>query len=361
VTRGEFDYSSSFGRENPEITVAEVKELLAGAGLVCTWTFETPDGMTWRTLWEREGLAVHAEFYGHYAEWAFEWATNSHAKLTQWSGVFNTMVPEWFSPMEEDNDYVPVTFWMQNPMTGGVASTRRYLNIHHWDQIDENYPARTRAQVAKLMSMEDGPESGAGKLVLMHGPPGTGKTRSILSLIKSWSSWCEASVVTDSDRFFGDPTYLNDLVFGMEGYKDWLLLIIEDGDEFIDVDDRKGQGVSRLLNICDGLMGQGLNILTLLTTNTEMARLNPALARPGRCVANIEFPSFPAEEAAQWLATNGIEREVEGEMTLAEMYAVLRGDDEQTETIDGVAAEYEVEVDPEIDEADDLVEAVPEV
>ena len=37
-----------------------------------------------------------------------------------------------------------------------------------------------------------------------------------------------------------------------------------------------GQGLARLLNVCDGMVGQGLRILILLTTNEDLGTMHPA-------------------------------------------------------------------------------------
>jgi len=67
-----------------------------------------------------------------------------------------------------------------------------------------------------------------------------------------------------------------------------------------------GQGLSRFLNVVDGLIGQGLRVLVLVTTNEKLRSLNPAVSRPGRCVARVEFTAFPAEEADAWLERRGL-------------------------------------------------------
>jgi hypothetical protein len=73
------------------------------------------------------------------------------------------------------------------------------------------------------------------------------------------------------------------------------------------------------------LIGQGLRILVLVTTNEPLKALHPAVARPGRCAANIEFGRLSAEEAADWLQDHG-EAEPVGEPTLlADLYATVEG------------------------------------
>jgi hypothetical protein len=77
-----------------------------------------------------------------------------------------------------------------------------------------------------------------------------------------------------------------------------------------------------LLNLTDGLLGQGVRSILLVTTNEPIARLHPAVRRPGRCWTSIDFGPFDAAEAAAWLALNDVDREVTHPATLAELYAI---------------------------------------
>jgi ATP-dependent 26S proteasome regulatory subunit len=69
------------------------------------------------------------------------------------------------------------------------------------------------------------------------------------------------------------------------------LIVAEDSDEFLRLSARReaGAALGRLLNLTDGILGQGSNTLILLTTNELLENLHPALIRPGRCLAQIEF------------------------------------------------------------------------
>jgi hypothetical protein len=86
-----------------------------------------------------------------------------------------------------------------------------------------------------------------------------------------------------------------------------------------------GQGLSRFLNVVDGLIGQGLRILVLVTTNEEIKKLHPAVARPGRCAANVSFGPLSQDEADAWLGERGADATVDGAATIAQLYA-LAGD-----------------------------------
>jgi hypothetical protein len=96
----------------------------------------------------------------------------------------------------------------------------------------------------------------------------------------------------------------------------------EDCDEYIS--QRPGGVVtgslSRLLNLTDGLFGQGSNAIVLLTSNASISRLHPAVTRPGRCLSTIEFAKFSRSEAS--LRTG--ERNAPA-MTLAQLYQIKNG------------------------------------
>ena len=68
-------------------------------------------------------------------------------------------------------------------------------------------------------------------------------------------------------------------------------IILEDTGELLHVDAKRdvGQALARLLNTTDGILGLGTPTMVLITTNEEIAKINPALTRPGRCAAAIEF------------------------------------------------------------------------
>jgi hypothetical protein len=105
----------------------------------------------------------------------------------------------------------------------------------------------------------------------------------------------------------------------------WRLIILEDCDELIRPTAKEGEGqnLARLLNITDGLPGQGLKLIVAITTNEPLARLHPAVSRPGRCIAEIEVGRLSPTEGRRWLG-RPVAIPAEG-VTLAELYAIERG------------------------------------
>ena len=107
----------------------------------------------------------------------------------------------------------------------------------------------------------------------------------------------------------------------------WRLLVLEDAGELLGIaaPAEVGRGFARLLNIADGLLGQGSRALILVTTNEPLGKLHPAALRPGRAMATVEFAPLEAAEASAWLAERGLERRLDSPATIAELHAMLAG------------------------------------
>lgn len=241
---------------------------------------------------------------------------------------------------------VPVTFWTRSP--NGPKSIQRDIDVPTWEDIRTNYSTGCRKELDYLHG--DFIPAFGGQLLLWHGVPGTGKTYAIRSLAQKWQDWAEVEYIVDPDAFFGDSAYMMGVLLdryvpridldeldddmqdrlGVDDDEDpednrnrkWRLFILEDCGELLmqDAKDRVGQGLSRLLNLVDGLIGQGLRILLLITTNEELGRMHPAVTRPGRAAMNIGFSTLNAEEVEAWAAQHDIQ--AKGIQTLAQLFSV---------------------------------------
>jgi hypothetical protein len=231
------------------------------------------------------------------------------------SRILDEVVDRCKEPLDKD---VRAALWLASP--DGPSRRLRTFSTPSWQEIARNYPERTAASLTALCAA--GPPSGTGRLLLWHGPPGTGKTSAVLALLDAWRDWCGADVIVDPERMFLDASYLVDVLAASVTSQPWRLIVCEDADEYLrsDARQRSGAGLGRLLNASDGLLGRGSRSMILLTTNDEVGRLHPAVTRPGRCMSLVEFGLLPRSVASAWLG-----EPVHDAMSLADLYERQRG------------------------------------
>jgi hypothetical protein len=152
-------------------------------------------------------------------------------------------------------------------------------------------------------------------LVLLHGHPGTGKTSYIRYLISSVNKNViflppnMASSITN-------PNLLSTLVENSNS-----IFVIEDAENIIvDRERNNCSPVSALLNICDGLLSDCLNIQIICSFNTDLSKVDNALMRKGRLIAKYEFKELEVEKAQVLSDKLGFDSTIHSAMKLADIY-----------------------------------------
>jgi len=162
-------------------------------------------------------------------------------------------------------------------------------------------------------------ENNGKGIILLHGDPGTGKT----SYIKYLST-----LIKEKDILFIPPSMAEMLSepsiipFLME-HKN-AILVIEDAERVIS--DREGNGspagVSNILNLTDGILGDCLSIQIVATFNMKREKIDQALLRKGRLIAEHKFSKLTIEESNSLLKHLEKDHEVTEGMTLADIYNI---------------------------------------
>lgn len=128
-------------------------------------------------------------------------------------------------------------------------------------------------------------------VLVMHGPPGTGKTSFLKYLLTTYKQNAMISYdekIMQDDRFFIDFLTSNS----------HNLLIIEDADILLKNRENDDNVImSKFLNVSDGLIKMPEKKLIFTTNISQLAKIDDALLRDGRCFANVEFRKLTSEEA----------------------------------------------------------------
>lgn len=325
----------------PDFSAAQVREHLKEFDLIYKETGAASVSLTLK----KEGVLVHAYF--RTASLRLDVMAEDDTAPDVLASLLNRFKPYIFVNKEPDG------IWVEFAYLNGdsVARQTQFLRCPTWKDIHQNYPHLTQSSMERLLKLKA--PWNIGRLIIWHGVPGTGKTYAIRALMKAWMDRFDFIIINDPENFAASPGYyykvssrgyqvpnrFKGLVakFGVEDYDDddeddtepkkkRHLFILEDSADLVLQESRTSHydKLGKLLNMTDGLFGQGREDLFLITFNEELTRIDPAFLRPGRCITKIEFPKFTGADGTAWLKAKGVaDGDFTQEITIAELYAKL--------------------------------------
>ena len=179
--------------------------------------------------------------------------------------------------------------------------------------IDENYNDDFKQVDEDIVNFLKDRSSG---LVLLHGKPGAGKTSYIRHLCSTVPK--KYIVVPNSIASrLGDPDLISFITDNTDS-----VFILEDCEQLLEDrgENMFNNAINTILNMSDGLLSDVCNIKFICTFNAAINKIDTALLRKGRCIANYEFKELCAEKVGFLNEKYNLGHKEIKPMTLADVY-----------------------------------------
>lgn len=175
------------------------------------------------------------------------------------------------------------------------------INVQYNDDLPDN-------EIQKALL---GERSG---IVLLHGDPGTGKTSYIRHLAYTLP---RKFIFLDKSmfHFMTDASFI-DLLSKKKGS----IIVLEDCEDLLVDRSQYNESMSTVLNLSDGILGDGFSIKFICTFNCPLDKIDSAITRKGRLKVKYEFKPLCKEKAQKLLDELKADKKADGPMTLADIY-----------------------------------------
>lgn len=184
-----------------------------------------------------------------------------------------------------EGEFPVVTSYIEWVYNGDGSSVNVPLNRERLP-VDEMYPF---LKGETLGDYYDRYMKSSANILLLIGPPGTGKTSFIRGLLAHTNSSAIVSydsAILDKDGFFA--RFIED---------DANIMVLEDSDAFLKSRSDGNTMMHRFLNVGDGLVTTKGKKMIFSTNLPSIRDIDSALVRPGRCFDIVTFETLTVPEA----------------------------------------------------------------
>lgn len=154
-------------------------------------------------------------------------------------------------------------------------------------------------------------------VVLFHGIAGSGKTNYIKWLTSQIPNKKFIFVPTSMIGSLTDPAFIGLLIDNKNS-----VLVLEDCENYIAERTALNSNtdvVSSILNIADGMLSDVLECQLICTFNSDISKIDPALLRKGRLIAEYKFKELTVEKCNKYLQSTDRDFIVDKPYSLAEL------------------------------------------